>query len=156
MPQVSAELGEALIKVVRGQVLDLEAEGKKLTLSQLKNIHLLKTAALIEASVRVGAVIANAHDSEIEALTGYARHLGLAFQIADDILDVVSSSAVIGKPANADRKLQKATYPSLLGLSRARKLAEKHMEASIKSLDLFGKNAPVLRSISEFAVRREK
>ena len=155
-PQVIAELSEALIKVVRGQELDLESEGKKINLRQLENIHLLKTAALIEASVKIGAVTANAHDAQVNALVAYAHNLGLAFQIADDILDEVSKRSVIGKPAKADQKLRKATYPAILGIQKARELARKHKNESIKNLKIFGDKAGILRLVADFTVRREK
>ncbi|MFA4967841.1 MAG: polyprenyl synthetase family protein [Candidatus Margulisiibacteriota bacterium] len=154
--KLAIELSEALIKVVRGQVQDLEAEGKKITYDQLRNIHLLKTAALIEASVKMGAVLAGAGRIQIKALTGYARHLGLAFQIADDILDAESTSSVLGKPAKADQKNKKATYPAILGLKKAAELAEKNKNAAVNELKSFGSRADVLRSIAEFAVRRKK
>jgi len=156
VPQIVAELSEALIKVVRGQELDLSAEGKKISLRQLETIHLLKTAALIEASVRIGAVIANARDAQIDALTGYARHLGLAFQIADDILDEVSSRSVLGKPAGADQRSKKATYPSILGLKAALQLAEQNKNEAISNLKIFKNKAEILIMIADFAVRRKK
>jgi len=152
---VSAELGEALLKVVRGQVLDLESEEKKISYEQLQNIHLLKTAALIEAAVRIGAVLANARLTQVTALTKYARHLGLAFQITDDILDVTSERKTLGKPAQADKKAKKATYPGILGLAKACELAEKNKKVAIGALGLFGKRAESLRQIADFAIRRK-
>ena len=153
--QLAIELSQALIKVVRGQVMDLRAEGKRISFKDLQNIHLFKTAALIEASVKMGAIAAGANRSRIKALAQYARHLGLAFQIADDILDVESKSAVLGKPAKADQKNKKATYPAIVGLGKAKRLAEMHKNEAIARLKRFGGKAEALRSIAEFAVRRK-
>ncbi|MBI5699579.1 polyprenyl synthetase family protein [Candidatus Saganbacteria bacterium] len=155
-PEASGELAEGLLKVVEGQVLDLRSEGKKIGFAQLQKIHLLKTAALIESSVRMGAILSNARDRQIKALTQYARHLGLAFQIADDILDVVSEEKTLGKPAGADQKAKKATYPGLLGLKRAQKLADRHFRDAVQALKPFGRRAGELVEIAEFAVRRKK
>lgn len=154
--KVSAELAEGLMKVVEGQVLDLKAEGKKIGFAQLQKIHLLKTAALIEASVRIGAILSNASGKQVRALTSYARHLGLAFQITDDILDVVSTRKTMGKPARADQKAKKATYPGLLGLKKAQKLADRHFEDAVSAVKSFGPRAGELIEIAEFAVRRKK
>jgi len=152
---VSAELSDALLKVVKGQVLDLESEGKRITLKQLEKIHLLKTAALIEAAVRIGAILANAREAQVEALTKYARHLGLAFQITDDILDVTSERKTLGKPTKADQKAKKATYPGILGLEKARSLAENHNKKALKGLKSFGKRADKLRKLANFVIRRK-
>lgn len=155
-PQVSIILAEGLLRVVEGQVLDLKSEGKKIGFANLQNIHLLKTAALIEASVRIGAILSGAGESQVKALTGYARHLGLAFQITDDILDVVSEKKTLGKPTRADQKAEKATYPGVLGLIGAQKLADRHFKDAVRALKPFGKRAGELIKIAEFAVRRKK
>lgn len=154
--QVTAELSSALLNVVEGQVLDLEAEGRKVGLSRLKKIHLLKTASFIKTCARVGGVLANAKESQIKALGLYGSHLGLAFQIADDILDVVSSSQALGKPAQADKCLSKATYPSILGLRKAEALARKHHLAAISALKVFGKKAEALTGLADFVIRRKR
>lgn len=155
-PEVSGELAEGLLKVVEGQVLDLRSEGKKINFSQLQKIHLLKTAALIESSVAIGAILSGADKRRITALRSYARHLGLAFQITDDILDVVSASETIGKPAGLDSQRGKATYPGILGHKRAQELADRHYRAAMAELSVFGKKASTLKEIAEFAVRRKK
>src|SRR3989339_902248 len=136
--QVSADLGNGLIKVVRGQVLDLESEDKKISLKTLKNIHLLKTAALIESSLRIGAILGGASSSDIEALSNYGRHLGLAFQIADDILDVTAKSSDLGKPSGLDAVNKKSTYVSLLGLDKAKKMSYLESQLAVKALNRFG------------------
>ncbi len=154
--RVSLELGEALIKVVQGQVIDLESEGKKISINRLKSMHLLKTAALIEASLKTGAILANAKEHEISALGSFGRHLGLAFQIADDILDATQSTKVLGKPAKLDEKNKKSTYVSLLGLKKARELAKFHKDSSLNSLLIFGHKANNLNELAEFVIGREK
>lgn len=153
---VSAELAEGLMKVVEGQVLDLSSEGKRIGFAKLQKIHLLKTAALIESSVRIGAILSNAEESRVKALTNYARHLGLAFQITDDILDVVSEKKTLGKPARADQKAKKATYPGLLGLNKAKELAVHHHRLAVDSLKVFGDRGGDLIDTADFVVRRKK
>lgn len=152
--QVTAELGDALIRVVQGQVIDIQSESKKITLKQLQQMHRLKTAALIEASLKIGAILANAYDKQIEALSLFGRHLGLAFQIADDILDVTSSNLELGKPAGLDEKNKKSTYVSLLGLEKAKQMAEKHRRLAVEELKIFGAKAKTLTEIAEFVTRR--
>lgn len=152
---VAAELSGALLKVVKGQVIDLESEGKKITYEKLQEMHLLKTSALIEASLRIGAILANAFDRDITALTKYGRHLGLAFQITDDILDSTSISRVLGKPAGQDLENKKSTYVSLLGLGKAKHLADFHYKTAVKGLESFGRRAKTLIAIADFVLRRK-
>lgn len=154
--QVSADLGNGLIKVVRGQVLDLESEDKKISLKTLKNIHLLKTAALIESSLRIGAILGGASSSDIEALSNYGRHLGLAFQIADDILDVTAKSSDLGKPSGLDAVNKKSTYVSLLGLDKAKKMSYLESQLAVKALNRFGNKAKALVALAGFVVERGK
>ncbi len=153
--KISLVLGKALMDVVEGQVQDLENEGKQISLADLKKMHLLKTSALIEASLEIGAIAASASQKQIKALSSYGRHLGLAFQIADDILDVVSSTKVLGKPAGLDEKNNKSTYVSILGLEKATKLAQHHKNEALKSLSIFKDKAEVFRSLAEFVVNRK-
>src|SRR5688572_5780748 len=103
-------------KLIGGQVMDLEGEGKKLTKAQLAKIHEAKTAALLTTSIRLGAMTANATDKQLEALSIFGRALGLAFQVIDDILDITASTEVLGKTAGKDAAVEKATYPAILGL----------------------------------------
>lgn len=152
--QVSTELGEALIRVVEGQVVDLESEGKKISVKNLQKMHLLKTAALIKSAVKIGAILSNASGRQVKALENYGEHLGLAFQIADDILDVTQSTKMLGKPEKIDLKNKKSTYVSLLGLDEACKLAEFHRNSAVKELNIFGAKAKDLIDIAEFVLRR--
>jgi geranylgeranyl diphosphate synthase type II len=110
--------------LVGGQVVDLECEGKDVDLDTLEYIHLHKTGALLRACVLSGALIAGASDALLEALRTYARGIGLAFQIIDDILDVTASSEVLGKTAGKDLTADKTTYPKLLGLEESRQRAD--------------------------------
>lgn len=138
-----------------GQVIDLDSEDKRLTLEALRRLHELKTGALIRASVRCGAMLAGADGAQLRALTAYGEHIGLAFQIADDILDVVGEQEVLGKPVGSDAANNKSTYISLLGLDRARLLGKEAVESAVASLESFGPEADVFRNLARFIVERE-
>ncbi len=142
-------------KLIGGQVMDLEGEGKRLTKSQLVKIHEAKTAALLTTSIRLGAMAANATPARLEALTTFGHTLGLAFQIIDDILDVTQSTEVLGKTAGKDAAVEKATYPSVLGLDRSRKEAARLTRAAMDALLPFGKRAARLQEIAAFLLERE-
>ena len=138
-----------------GQAIDLAATGQSLTLEQLKLMHAHKTGALIEASVVMGAVATGkASPQQLDALTKFARAIGLAFQIQDDIIDVESSTDQLGKQQGSDVANGKATYTSLMGLDEARKEVARLFDISIDSLDIFGKRADPLRFIASFIVNR--
>jgi geranylgeranyl diphosphate synthase type II len=138
-----------------GQVIDLESEGKKLGLEELQRIHACKTGALIRASVRVGAMLGGGDADALAAFTAYGEHLGLAFQIADDILDVVGTTESLGKPAGSDEANEKATYPAILGIDRARTLAQEAADDAVEALAHFGSEADTLRALARFVVERE-
>ncbi len=142
-------------KLIGGQVMDLEGEGKKLTKAQLVKIHESKTAALLATSIRLGAMTANATDKQLEALTVFGRALGLAFQVIDDILDVTASTEVLGKTAGKDLAVEKATYPAILGLDKSRKEAAKLTKEAMDALLPFGKKAQRLREIADYLLKRE-
>ncbi|MDP9254483.1 MAG: polyprenyl synthetase family protein, partial [Verrucomicrobiota bacterium] len=112
-------------KLIAGQVADLEAEGRKVTRSQLRYIHENKTAAILTTSVRLGAMSANASEKQLTAITEFGRALGLAFQVIDDILDVTQTSEKLGKSAGKDIAAHKATYPSVIGLEKSRAEAQR-------------------------------
>ncbi len=138
-----------------GQAIDLESVGRTLTLEQLENMHLHKTGALIRASVRLGALCAGARDPEIlDRLDEYARCIGLAFQIRDDILDIEGETEVLGKTQGADVALDKPTYPSLLGLDASRAHARALHERASEQLAPLGRDADFLLALSEFIVDR--
>ena len=142
-------------QLIAGQVADLEAEGKKITLRQLQFIHRSKTAALLTASIRLGAFSANAPLAQLDALTTFADHLGLAFQVIDDILDVTQTSEQLGKSAGKDLSAQKATYPAILGLEKARQEAHRLTQTSLDALTPLGKKADRLRSLAQHLLQRD-
>ena len=138
-----------------GQAIDLAATGQSLTLEQLKLMHAHKTGALIEASVVMGAVATGkVSPQQLDALAKFARAIGLAFQIQDDIIDVESSTDQLGKQQGSDIANGKATYTSLMGLDEARKEVARLFDTSIDSLDIFDERADPLRFIASFIVNR--
>ncbi len=157
--RVVARLGRAVgaAGLVGGQVVDLESEGKPdIPLETLHFIHNHKTAALLEASVVCGAILAGADEDAIARLSRYAGNIGLAFQIIDDILDITSSSEVLGKTAGKDLKAQKATYPSLWGLEESKRQARQLTDEAVAQLAPFGDRAVPLAAIAEFIVSRDR
>lgn len=141
--------------MVGGQAIDLAATGRELSLAELENMHIHKTGALIRASVLLGAMSQPAADPALlERLDRYAKCIGLAFQIRDDILDVVGDTATLGKPQGSDRALNKPTYPALLGLEGAREHARLLHQDALASLDAFGDEADPLRWIAAYIVER--
>ena len=142
-------------KLIGGQVMDLEGEGKKLTKRDLVRIHEAKTAALLTASLRLGAMSANATAGKLAALTDFGYHLGLAFQVIDDILDVTQSTEVLGKTAGKDLAVEKTTYPSVIGLTASRKEAAKLTKSAMAALKPLGKKAARLEQIAAHLLQRE-
>lgn len=141
--------------MVAGQQLDLEAEGREVSIEMIEHIHRSKTGALIYASARSGAIIAGASDKELEAISSYASNLGLLFQITDDLLDVTQTSDVLGKTAGKDLSSEKATYPAFYGLEESRKLAEKVHREIIGSLEDLDRDTEVLQKLADFILVRE-
>ncbi len=140
-----------------GQAIDLAAVGKKLNIAELENMHIHKTGALIRASAELGALSVENIDSELfSRISHYAKCIGLAFQIKDDILDVESDTETLGKPQGSDIASNKPTYPELLGLDGAKQAADDLHSQAIKSLDVFDKQADMLRDIADYIVKREK
>jgi len=138
-----------------GQVLDLQSEGKEISLEQLRRLHACKTGALIRVSVRSGALLARASEEQLEALSKFGEHLGLAFQIADDILDVTGDEKTLGKPIGSDEAKNKSTYPALVGLDRAHRLADEAADSAVKALEPFGSEAGIFRALARFVVERQ-
>lgn len=138
-----------------GQALDLAAEGQQLDLNALEKIHRHKTGCLITASVKMGALLApEVTESQLKALEAYGDAVGLAFQVQDDILDVIGETSTLGKQRGADLELQKATYPGLLGLEQAQAFAKALNEDAQKALSMFDNRAQPLRALAEFVVSR--
>jgi len=142
-------------QLIAGQVADLEAEGKKSTRTELRFIHLAKTAAMIIASLRLGAMSANTSPIRLEALTQFGKNLGLAFQVIDDILDITQTSEKLGKSAGKDLTAQKTTYPALIGLDAARREARRLTKASHDSLRPLGSKADLLHQLADHLLARE-
>lgn len=140
--------------MVGGQLLDLEGEQTTLDAEGLERIHRGKTGALLAASLRMGGLAAGAGDDLLTALTAYGQELGLAFQIVDDVLDVVGSAASLGKTAGKDQSSGKATYPALFGVDGARVLAGERVAAAIAALRGAGIHAPPLEALARFVLER--
>ena len=142
--------------MAKGQSLDMESEGKEISLADLCEIHSRKTGDLIVASCRTGAILAGAPEKEISILSDYAAHLGMAFQIKDDILDVEGSTEEIGKPSGSDIERKKATYPLIVGLNRSKEILLKEMAAALDCLSGFDEKAEPLRALISYTGSRKK
>jgi len=143
--------------MVGGQALDIDAVGHELSLAELENMHIHKTGALIRVSVRLGAFCADPVDeAHLHALDHYAKCIGLAFQIRDDILDVEGETAHIGKTRGKDATNGKPTYPALVGLAEAREMADRLLEDALDSLSPFGERAATLRALARYVVERQR
>lgn len=144
------------LQLVAGQVADLEGEGKKISANELRYIHERKTSALLCCSVRLGGMSANCTPAQLKALTDFGYHVGLAFQVIDDILDVTQTSEQLGKTAGKDTAAQKATYPAIVGLKKSRKIAEQLTAKAFSALKPFGSRAVALDALAAFLLKRDK
>ena len=142
--------------MIGGQVLDIAGQGTELGLEALGEIHARKTGALITCACRMGALLAGADAAGLAAITSYGRHLGLAFQIADDLLDVTASSAEVGKATGKDIAAGKNTYPARFGVARARQTAAEEAAQAIESLQGLGEGSAHLAELARFAVERTR
>ena len=151
-----AEIADAAgtLGMVGGQVVDIESEGKTVTAETLEYIHLHKTAALIRASLRVGAILGGGTTAAVDAITTAGDRLGLAFQIVDDILDVEGNLAELGKTAGSDERKKKATYPALHGVEASRAKARALIDDAIAALAPLGPTAEPIRALCHFVVNR--
>ena len=141
--------------MVGGQLLDLEAENKEIGLTEMIEIHRAKTGALFKCSILAGAYCGDPTIEEINALEKYAEKLGLTFQIVDDILDVIGDEEKLGKKTGSDQKLDKSTYPKLLGLAKTRQEVEKNASEAKDVLSIFGGKADILKNLMDFIVSRQ-
>ena len=141
--------------MIGGQVLDIDGEDQQLTLAQLQTVHRMKTGALLTASCRMGAISAGAPESHLSAVAEYGRHLGLAFQIVDDVLDVTSTPEQMGKATNKDAAAGKNTYPVLMGLDASRREAGHQLELALSAIAPLGPAAEGLRHLARFVVERD-
>jgi len=142
--------------MIGGQMVDIESEDSDIPFPVLEYIHIHKTGELILAAIRCGAILGGASKKELGALSRFGKSIGLAFQIADDILDVEGSSDEMGKNTGGDEKKGKATYPSLIGLDESRKRASELVEMALGSLADFDGKADPLRAIARYIIARRK
>ena len=131
-------------------------EGKTADFPVVEYIHTHKTGAMITASVTSGAMLAGGDESQLQAITSYGEKIGLAFQIADDILDIVGDSEAMGKTAGADEQKGKMTYPSVLGLEKSKKMQSELVNSAVDSLKEFDRGAEPLRQIAQYIIERKK
>lgn len=141
--------------MIGGQVLDMQSEHEQVSLPDLQRLHRMKTGALLTASCRLGAIAASASAAQLEAVTAFGRHLGLAFQIVDDVLDVTSTPEQMGKATGKDADKGKNTYPSLIGLDQSRTQAAHQLDAAIAALQPLGPHAQNLQTLARFVVERK-
>lgn len=141
--------------MVGGQVLDVAGEGKQLSLKEIEEIHKAKTGALLSVSARLGGILAGGTELQVEALTDYAQALGLAFQIKDDILDVIGDSETLGKPAGSDLRQGKATYVSLLGLEGAARQLHTQIQKAQSALKLMDNSSAFLNELAVYIEQRQ-
>ncbi|TAJ27452.1 MAG: polyprenyl synthetase family protein [Nitrospirae bacterium] len=148
-------VGSGNLGMVGGQVFDIQAENKDIDLATLQTIHKHKTGMLIRAAVRMGAIVASATPRQLDHLTAYAEDIGLAFQIADDVLNVTGTREELGKDANTDAQRGKKTYPTFYGVDGARALADQCVARAIGHLESFDAKADPLREIARYIVARK-
>lgn len=141
--------------MVGGQVLDIEGEEKHLSLDELEQVHRLKTGALLTYSILAGGILAQATNEEMVALSQFGQHLGLAFQIQDDILDVTGTSQELGKTAGKDESSEKSTYPSLLTLPKAKEKLDFHASQAVQALELLKGDKTLLLQLTQLIVQRK-
>ena len=156
--RIILELAEASgsLQLIAGQVADLEGEGKKIGAEQLRYIHERKTSALLCCSVRLGGMSANCTLRQLKALSDFGYHVGLAFQVIDDILDVTQTTERLGKTAGKDTKAQKATYPAIVGLKNSRRIAENLTRRAFNDLKPFKGKAIALEALAHFLLERDR
>lgn len=154
--QAAYELGVAAgsLGMVGGQVMDLQAEQCQISGEELAAIHTRKTGKLITAALRIGGILAGAGPEELSALTTYGRHLGQAFQIIDDILDIEGDSEALGKPIHSDLEKQKSTYPAMYGLQTSKRMAQQLTDDAKAALILFEDRAELLKQLADMMISR--
>jgi geranylgeranyl diphosphate synthase, type II len=140
--------------MIGGQVNDIEGEGRSPTPELLESIHRAKTGALLRCSVRMGGIYGGASEPALSALTSFGEHVGLAFQIVDDLLDVEQPSEALGKTAGKDAQQHKITFPAVYGIQRSRKMADAERQAARQAIDMFGAAGARLREIADLIVTR--
>ena len=154
--QVFNEFSLAVDRMIAGEYVDTEYEGKDITEKELQYIHENKTGALLKLCVRMGAILGGANDKELESLTSYAEKIGLAFQIKDDILSEEGDEKVLGKPVGNDKKMGKCTYVSEYGLEGAKEILDRITKEAVNELESFGDKADFLRGLALYIENRNK
>ena len=154
--KVFNEFSTAVDRMIAGEYIDTEYEGKQITDEYLEYIHKNKTGALLKLCVRMGAILANANEKDLEKLTKYAEKIGLAFQIKDDILSEEGHEEILGKPVGNDKELEKCTYVSKYGLQGAKKILEEITKEAIEELKEYGDRAEFLRELALYIKDRNK
>lgn len=142
--------------MIEGQMKDIAAEGTLLSLKDLEKMHVLKTGALIQASIITGAILGDGDFEQIEKLKIYANNIGLAFQVTDDILNVEGDSAVMGKDVGTDQAREKSTYPSIMGIKKSKGFAKKLVNNALQALDNFDNKSDPLRAIAHYIISRRR
>ena len=154
--KVFNEFTLAVDRMIAGEYVDTEYEGREISTEDLQYIHENKTGALLKLCVRMGAILGDANDEELEHLTSYAEKIGLAFQIKDDILSEEGDEKVLGKPVGNDKKLEKCTYVSKYGLEKSKEILENITKEAIEKLESFGDKADFLRGLALYIESRNK
>jgi len=142
--------------MIQGQMLDIASEGLKLSAKELETMHRLKTGALIETSLACGALLGGADQQQRDWLRNYARKIGLAFQVADDILNVEGNPELMGKAVGTDSLREKSTYPSVLGIEGAREFSKNLVQEALQALETFDKQADPLRAVARYIIERKR
>ncbi|MCX7822198.1 MAG: polyprenyl synthetase family protein [Syntrophobacterales bacterium] len=142
--------------MVGGQMIDLVCEGQEVDLATVEYMHARKTGALITASVQVGAILSGTSESQIEQMGRYGRHLGLAFQITDDLLDITGSLQEMGKTPGSDIRKGKRTYPLLVGIEESKRMAKEHVKSALSAISDYDEKADPLRAIAKYVLERSK
>ncbi|MCI8397505.1 MAG: polyprenyl synthetase family protein [Clostridia bacterium] len=150
------EFALAVDRMIAGEYVDTEFEGKEISNEYLEYMHKNKTGALIKTSVRIGAILAEADEKNLQALTKYAESIGLAFQIKDDILSEIGDEKILGKPVGNDRQKQKITFVTKYGIEKAKQMLEVTIENGIKELDFCKEKTEFLKEIALYIKNREK
>ena len=142
--------------MIAGEYVDTEFEGQEISNEYLEYMHSNKTGALIKASVRIGAILADAKDYDINILTKYADKIGLAFQIKDDILSEIGDEKILGKPVGNDREKNKVTFVTKYGLNKAEEILEKITNEAINEIDYYGEKSKFLKELALYIKNRQK
>jgi geranylgeranyl diphosphate synthase type II len=140
--------------MIGGQIVDMESEGKDITLDELRYLHLNKTGAIIRSACAVGAIMADADEEQLKAVDSFAQNLGIAFQIQDDILDVTGTEEELGKPIGSDAEENKNTYVKLVGEEKSKELADAYSDKAKAALAPFGENAEFLLQLTDYLTKR--